>query len=77
MDNTNISTVAFRSNLQPITGSYREDRHFLSTIHDPFALELMKKAGFELYPLFNSRNFRVRLCIVRMHFPGITLLGLL
>lgn len=44
---TNItSTVAFRSNLQPIKGSIREDRHFLSSIHDPFALEAMRKLGY-------------------------------
>ena len=46
MNNNITSTVAFRSNLQPVVGSYESDRRFLSAIHDPFALEVMKKRGF-------------------------------
>lgn len=70
MDNTNISTVAFRSNLQPITGSYREDRHFLSTIHDPFALELMKKAGFGAVSPIQQQEFQSASLHCAYAFPG-------
>lgn len=40
---SNISTVAFRSNLYPVEKSFYEDSTFLSKIHDPFSLELLKK----------------------------------
>ena len=40
---SNISTVAFRSNLYPLEKSFYEDPIFCSKIHDPFALELLKK----------------------------------
>lgn len=46
MEDVITSTVAFRSNLQPINGSYGSDQHFMSMIHDPFALEVMRKAGY-------------------------------
>ena len=45
------STVAFKSNLQPVHGSYLEDRRFLSSIHDIFALEKLKKTGIDLTTL--------------------------
>lgn len=40
---SNISTVAFRSNLYPVEKSFYEDSIFHSKIHDPFSLELLKK----------------------------------
>lgn len=40
---SNISTVAFRSNLYPVEKSFYEDSTFRSKIHDPFSLELLKK----------------------------------
>ncbi len=40
---SNISTVAFRSNLYPVEKSFYEDAIFCSKIHDPFSLELLKK----------------------------------
>ncbi len=40
---SNISTVAFRSNLYPVEKSFYEDATFRSKIHDPFSLELLKK----------------------------------
>lgn len=51
MGDTITSTVAFRSNLQPVNGSYGADQHFLSTIRDPFALEIMCKAGYGTTPV--------------------------
>ena len=52
------STVRFKSNLQPVIGSYREDRHFLSSIHDPFALEAMGKAGYDTITPIQKREYR-------------------
>ena len=47
-----VSTVAFRSNLQPLRRrSYSEDQTFLQSVHDIFALELLKKAGYHLTSL--------------------------
>lgn len=47
MNNESRSTVAFRSNLQPVKGSCLNDINFLKKIRDPFALyelnELLKK----------------------------------
>ena len=40
---SNISTVAFRSNLYPVEKSFYEDSTFCSKIHDPFSLEILKK----------------------------------
>ncbi len=40
---SNISTVAFRSNLYPVENSFYEDATFRAKIHDPFSLELLKK----------------------------------
>ncbi len=40
---SNVSTVAFRSNLYPLEKSFYEDPIFCSKIHDPFSLELLKK----------------------------------
>lgn len=40
---SNVSTVAFRSNLYPLEKSFYEDPVFCSKIHDPFSLELLKK----------------------------------
>ena len=51
MSEINTSTVAFRSNLQPVRGSYREDSQFIGAVHDIFALELLKKAGYSLTSL--------------------------
>lgn len=39
----NVSTVAFRSNLYPVEKSFYEDSKFRSKIHDPFALEKLKR----------------------------------
>lgn len=58
MNNNITSTVAFRSNLQPVIGSYETDRRFLSTIHDPFALEVMKKRGFNTVTPVQSREYQ-------------------
>lgn len=52
------STVAFRSNLQPVNGAYETDQHFLSTIHDPFALELMRKAGYRAITLIQNQEYQ-------------------
>lgn len=51
MDETITTTVEFKSNLQPVKGAYREDKAFLESVHDIFALETMQKAGFTLSPL--------------------------
>lgn len=51
MSEKSTSTVSFRSNLQPVRGSYREDQAFLQSVHDIFALELLQKAGYGLSPL--------------------------
>lgn len=40
---SNVSTVAFRSNLYPVEKSFYEDSIFCSKIHDPFSLEILKK----------------------------------
>ena len=40
---SNISTVAFRSNLYPIEKSFYDDAAFRSHVHDPFSLEILKK----------------------------------
>ena len=40
---SNISTVAFRSNLYPVEKGFYEDSTFRSKIHDPFSLEILKK----------------------------------
>lgn len=52
---SNVSTVAFRSNLYPATGSFYNDFAFQSKIHDPFSLERLKKVGL-LTPL-QKREF--------------------
>lgn len=39
---SNVSTVAFRSNLYPVEKSFYEDSTFRSKIHDPFSLEILK-----------------------------------
>lgn len=57
-DNIAVSTVAFTSNLQPIRGSFVEDKHFLSSIHDPFALEAMDKAGYEMITKIQRSEYR-------------------
>mgnify|MGYP004550080455 CR=1 FL=1 len=58
MKNNITSTVAFRSNLQPVTGSYETDHRFLSAIHDPFALEDMKKRGFNTVTPIQSQEYQ-------------------
>ena len=40
---SNVSTVAFQSNLYPVEKSLGEDFTFRSKIHDPFSLEILKK----------------------------------
>ena len=57
-DNIAVSTVAFMSNLQPIRGPFGEDKHFLSSIHDPFALEAMDKAGYEMITKIQRSEYR-------------------
>ena len=51
MSERTTSTVSFRSNLQAVRGSFREDRDFLRAVHDIFALELLQKSGYELSSL--------------------------
>ena len=51
MSERSTSTVSFRSNLQPVRGSYREDQAFLRSVHDIFALERLRKAGYGLSSL--------------------------
>lgn len=46
-----ISTVAFKSNLQPVHGSYQTDTQFLESVHDIFSLELLHNSGYILTPL--------------------------
>ena len=54
----NTSTVAYRSNLYPISSnSFREDRLFLAQVHDPFSLEQMKKQGLSL-DSFQEKEYR-------------------
>lgn len=47
---SNVSTVAYRSNLYPIEKSFYEDPIFRAQIHDPFSLEVLKKQ-YALTPL--------------------------
>lgn len=43
------STLIYKSNIYPISNhNLKDDRDFLSQIHDPFILEIMKKAGYDL-----------------------------
>ena len=58
MDYNIKSTVTFRSNLQPVTGSYETDQQFRSAIHDPFALEMMKKRGYDTVTLIQNKEYR-------------------
>lgn len=51
MSERSTSTVTFRSNLQPVRGSYREDLAFLQSVHDIFALERLQQAGYRLSSL--------------------------
>lgn len=53
-----VSSIAFRSNLQLVNGDFRNDRNFLSSIHDPFALEWMKKLGYEAITPIQKKEFR-------------------
>ena len=55
------STVVFKSNIQPVYGEYKEDRQFLSTIHDFMALEILRKGGFGLTPLQRKEFYDVSL----------------
>lgn len=57
METKITSTVSFRSNLQPIYGSIREDLNFLASIHDPFALEMMRKMGYEAITPIQRKEF--------------------
>lgn len=52
------STVAFRSNLQTVNGPIRDDQHFLSSIHDPFALEVMGRLGYEVITSIQKKEYR-------------------
>lgn len=36
-----VSTIEYLSNLQPVVGKIKEDKEFLSNIHDPFSLAIM------------------------------------
>ena len=43
------STLIYKSNIYPISNhNLKGDRDFLAQIHDPFILEIMKKAGYDL-----------------------------
>lgn len=53
-----VSSVAFMSNLQLVNGDFRNDHNFLSSIHDPFALEWMKKLGYEAITPIQKKEFR-------------------
>lgn len=52
------STVAFKSNLQPVKGSIREDKEFLSAIHDPFALTILNSHGYGAITPIQQKEFR-------------------
>ena len=56
---SNVSTVAFRSNLYPVEKSFYEDSTFRSKIHDPFSLEILKKT----MRIDEHSEARIRLCI--------------
>lgn len=56
-ENITASTVAFTSNIQPVKGSYEKDMAFLSSIHDPFALEAMKKLGYEMITRLQEKEY--------------------
>ena len=43
---SNISTIAFRSNLYPVQSNCLEDHTFQSKIHDPFALTELQKHSY-------------------------------
>ncbi len=46
------STVVFKSNLQTVSDrTIREDREFLASVRDPFALEIMEKQRLNLTPI--------------------------
>lgn len=44
----NVSTLLYKSNIYPVRNNFREDRKFLSQVHDPFSLEIMKKKNMFL-----------------------------
>ena len=48
---SNVATVAFRSNVYPVEKSYSTDYVFLSKIHDPFSLEILKNNFYTLTQL--------------------------
>lgn len=52
-----ISTLSFKSNLQPIKGSICDDRHFLASIHDPFALEVMRNMGYKAITPIQQKEY--------------------
>ncbi|MCD8378041.1 MAG: UvrD-helicase domain-containing protein [Candidatus Gastranaerophilales bacterium] len=52
MEETFVSTVAFKSNLQIISAkSIREDKRFLASVRDPFGLEFMRKRNLPMTPI--------------------------
>ncbi|MCD7789463.1 MAG: AAA family ATPase [Bacteroides thetaiotaomicron] len=52
MEETFVSTVAFKSNLQIISAkSIREDKKFLASVRDPFGLEFMRKRNLPMTPI--------------------------
>lgn len=58
MEKNIVSSVEFRSNLQLVNGDFRNDRNFLSSIHDPFALEWMQKLEYEAITPIQKKEFR-------------------
>lgn len=52
------STVTFKSNLQSVVGSISEDKHFLASIHDPFALDTMHQLGFEMITSIQQQEYQ-------------------
>ena len=52
------STVTFKSNLQSVVGSISEDKHFLASIHDPFALDTMHQLGFEMITSIQQKEYQ-------------------
>lgn len=58
MEGNLTSTIAWRSNLQPVNAStIIDDKEFLKHIHDPFALEILKKRSAGSMTSLQTREF--------------------
>lgn len=59
MDEKNLSTLSFRSNLQPVREKIiKDDKHFLSFVRDPFGLEMLRKVQGYAFTSVQSKEFR-------------------